>query len=104
MTKIADLQQVFGFLSSLGKNNNREWFNINKSQYLLALKNMEQFAEAVISKMNQFDNIETKTGKRSLFRIYRDTRFSKDKTPYKTHWAGHLRRATSTLRGGITIS
>jgi len=50
--------------------------------------------------MSKHDNIETPTGKKSLFRIYRDVRFSKDKSPYKTHWAGSFKRATNKLRGG----
>jgi uncharacterized protein (TIGR02453 family) len=44
--------------------------------------------------------IETPSGKKSLFRIYRDTRFSKDKIPYKTNWAGGFQRATKKRRGG----
>jgi uncharacterized protein (TIGR02453 family) len=94
------LSQVFRFLYNLKANNNREWFGKNKKIYQESLENMVSFANELISEMNQFDNIETKSGKLSLFRIYRDTRFSNDKTPYKTHWAGHLRRATKQLRGG----
>ncbi|MDC3253000.1 DUF2461 domain-containing protein, partial [Crocinitomicaceae bacterium] len=58
------------------------------------------FADSVLEKMNSHDNIETISGKKSLFRIYRDVRFSKDKSPYKTHWGGGLKRATKYLRGG----
>ena len=50
--------------------------------------------------MRRHDNIETRNAKDSLFRIYRDIRFSKDKSPYKTYWAGHFKRATKKLRGG----
>jgi len=50
--------------------------------------------------MKTHDNIETVSGKKSLFRIYRDTRFSKDKTPYKINWSGGFSRATKKLRGG----
>ena len=46
------------------------------------------------------DNIETLNGKKSLYRIYRDVRFSKDKSPYKKHWSGGFKRATNLLRGG----
>ena len=50
--------------------------------------------------MNKHDKIETPSGKKSLFRIYKDVRFSKDKTPYNTHWNGGFKRATKKLRGG----
>ena len=88
------------FLNRLSKNNNREWFNKNKELYLRAHENMIVFANALLAEMRKHDNIETASGKDSLFRIYRDTRFSKDKTPYKTYWAGSFKRATKQLRGG----
>lgn len=100
MTTNQPLKQVFNYLTQLQKNNNREWFNRHKANYQDALTNMVLFADEVVTEMNNHDNIETKSGKQSLFRIYRDTRFSKDKTPYKTHWSGYLRRATKLLRGG----
>jgi uncharacterized protein (TIGR02453 family) len=50
--------------------------------------------------MNKHDTIETASGKSSLHRIYRDVRFSKEKTPYNTHWSGGFKRATKKLRGG----
>ncbi|MFI5135455.1 MAG: DUF2461 domain-containing protein [Chitinophagales bacterium] len=88
------------FLRELAKNNNREWFNKNKDRYLDAQENMIAFTDALLAEMRTHDYIETSSGKESLFRIYRDTRFSKDKTPYKTYWAGHFKRATKKLRGG----
>ena len=50
--------------------------------------------------MRKHDKIETVSGKKSLHRIYRDTRFAKDKTPYKTGWSGGLSREGAALRGG----
>lgn len=88
------------FLKSLAKNNNREWFNKNKARYLSEYENMISFTDALLELMRKHDTIETRSGKDSLFRIYRDTRFSKDKTPYKTYWAGSIKRATNKLRGG----
>ena len=58
------------------------------------------FAGTLLAEMNKHDNIETASGKDSLYRIYKDVRFSKDKTPYNTHWNGGFRRATKKLRGG----
>jgi len=88
------------FLKDLSKNNNRNWFAKNKDRYLKEYENMIAFADALLSEMKKHDDIETLSGKDSLFRIYRDTRFSKDKTPYKTYWAGSFKRATKKLRGG----
>jgi uncharacterized protein (TIGR02453 family) len=50
--------------------------------------------------MNKHDHIETASGRKSLFRIYKDVRFSKEKTPYNGHWSGTFKRATKKLRGG----
>ncbi len=88
------------FLMKLSKNNNREWFNKNKNLYVAAHENVLAFVDALLSEMRRHDNIETRNAKDSLFRIYRDIRFSKDKSPYKTYWAGHFKRATKKLRGG----
>ena len=88
------------FLNQLKQNNNRDWFLANKPVYEKNRQNVIEFADEVLSLLNQHDNIETISGKKSLYRIYRDVRFSKDKTPYKTHWAGYYKRATNLLRGG----
>ena len=93
-------KSTFHFLSSLKQNNNREWFEEHKDRYKKAHKNAIAFADALITEMNKVDYIDTVSGKKALFRIYRDMRFTKDKTPYKTIFSGGLRRATRTLRGG----
>lgn len=68
--------------------------------YEAAHEEMIAFADKLLSEMNSHDVIETPSGRKSLYRIYRDVRFSKDKTPYKTHWAGRMRRAGAERRGG----
>ncbi len=93
-------KSTFNFLNRLAKNNNREWFNKNKDQYETAHENIIAFIDALLIEMRKHDNIETSSGKHSLMRIYRDTRFSKDKTPYKTYFGGGFKRATNKLRGG----
>ncbi|MEM6525899.1 MAG: DUF2461 domain-containing protein [Bacteroidota bacterium] len=95
-----DIKNCLDFLKTLKANNNREWFNSNKNLYLKAHSNLIEFADELLSLLNAHDQIETATGKKSLFRIYRDVRFSKDKTPYQTHFSGGFRRATAHLRGG----
>lgn len=90
----------FYFLRALKKNNHRDWFNANKAAYQKELELLEQFAEALLRELNKHDEIETPSGKKSLHRIYRDIRFSSDKTPYKTNWSGNFKRATKYRRGG----
>ena len=87
------------FLKLLKKNNNRDWFNAHKEHYQSELQNIELFADALLTEMNKHDVIETPSGKKSLHRIYRDIRFSKNKTPYKTNWSGGFSRATKKRRG-----
>ncbi len=94
------MKEVFDFLNALKSNNNRDWFMNHKPDYEQAHETMISFAESLIIEMNKHDQIKPTTGKKSLFRIYRDVRFSKDKTPYKTSWNGRLARDTDKLRGG----
>lgn len=93
-------KSTFDFLKKLSKNNDRDWFNENKEKYLAAKENTEAFVDALITRMNSHDEIETPSGKKSLYRIYNDVRFSEDKTPYNPRFAGHLRRRKPLLRGG----
>jgi uncharacterized protein (TIGR02453 family) len=88
------------FLTDLSKNNNREWFNIHKDRYIEARDNIIAFADALLAELNKHDHIETQLGKKSVYRIYKDVRFAKDKTPYNTHWSASFKRATKKLRGG----
>jgi len=91
---------TFNFLNDLNLNNNREWFQAHKEQYLDAQSNVIDFTALLLEKMNQHDQLVLKSAKKSLFRIYRDIRFSKDKTPYKTGYMGSMKRDTKWLRGG----
>ena len=91
---------VLHFLLALGENNYREWFQDNKAWFLEEQARVEAWTGALLQALNRHDQIETLSGKESMQRIYRDTRFSKDKTPYKTNWAGGFRRATKYRRGG----
>ncbi|MDP1725829.1 MAG: DUF2461 domain-containing protein [Bacteroidota bacterium] len=100
MKKAIIPKSTFAFLTALSKNNNRDWFNQNKETYLNEYEHMIAFTEALQSKMALHDHIELNPGKKTLFRIYADIRFSKDKAPYKNHWSGRFKRATKKLRGG----
>ena len=84
--------QSIRFLKLLKKNNNREWFNTHKEAFLVAQQPIELFADALLAELNRHDVIETLSGKKSLGRIYRDTRFSGDKTPYKTNFGASIKK------------
>ncbi|MGZ5262852.1 MAG: DUF2461 domain-containing protein, partial [Kaistella sp.] len=79
------------FLKDLQQNNNREWFAENKDRYIAANSNVADFVEHLIDEIGKFDEDILKTdAKKALFRIYRDVRFSKDKSPYKTNFGAGL--------------
>ncbi|MCL1674140.1 DUF2461 domain-containing protein [Elizabethkingia meningoseptica] len=79
--------QIFNFLNLLNRNNNREWFNENKPQYQQANEIFINLVEQLISELGKTEpELEKLDAKKCVFRIYRDTRFSKDKTPYKTNF------------------
>jgi len=100
MAVISIKKDSVDFLRDLSENNNREWFNAHKERYTEAQGNIIAFADALLTELTKHDQIETISGKKSLFRIYRDVRFSKEKTPYNKHWSGGFKRATKKLRGG----
>lgn len=84
-------KETFTFLSDLQANNNREWFETNKNLYLAAKDNMILFMDAIIENMSTTDPEMLRfEGKKALFRIFRDVRFSLDKTPYKNHFGAAL--------------
>lgn len=81
-----EIGKVYSFLKDLKKNNNREWFNAHKDRYLEVKALVDDFTQQVINNMAPFDpRIANLTPADCTYRIYRDTRFSSDKTPYKTH-------------------
>ncbi|MBQ0025252.1 MAG: DUF2461 domain-containing protein [Bacteroidales bacterium] len=80
------MQDVLKFLRALNENNNREWFLAHKSEYLQAKNTFEAFALNLLEGVRKFDDsIGDLTIKDITYRIYRDVRFSKDKSPYKCH-------------------
>ena len=90
---------TFQFLEKLQENNNREWFAENKHCYEKAHKEPKAFFENVHLNLQKHDQIETS----KMMRIYRDVRFSNDKTPYKAHFANSFSRLGKELRGGYFI-
>ncbi len=86
--KTFNLEPVLGFLTELSTHNNKAWFDQNRETYENAKAEFERFVNALIDEFRGPDGLEDLTAKDCISRIYRDIRFSKDKTPYHTHmWA-----------------
>lgn len=92
-------KSTLDFLKELKVNNNREWFNENKPAFQIEQTKAKEFYTALMEALKVHDDIESL----KIFRIYRDVRFSKDKTPYKPHFAGNFVRGTKRLRGGYYL-
>ena len=90
---------TINFLKELKLNNNRDWFNENKQKFQSIIVDVKNFAEEVKDDLNLSDDIENL----KIFRIYRDLRFSKDKTPYKTNIGMAFHRKKPEFRGGYYI-
>jgi uncharacterized protein (TIGR02453 family) len=92
-------KSTFKYLQELQLNNNRDWFADEKETYLKAQLNAKDVFGAIHLKLQKHDEIE----KSKMMRIYRDVRFSKDKTPYKVHFANSYARLGKDLRGGYFL-
>jgi uncharacterized protein (TIGR02453 family) len=89
------------FLGELKKNNDREWFTARKSVYLEKVQlPLVDLVSAVHGEMLRFAPAYVGEPKKCIFRIYRDTRFAKDKTPYKTHVAAAMWRGGADKNSG----
>lgn len=85
------MEEIIQFLRDLSCNNNREWFTENKKRYVEVQKKWYAFCEDLIAAIGKYDSdISPLTIKDCTYRIYRDTRFSTDKSPYKTHFGVFL--------------
>ncbi|HQQ93720.1 MAG TPA: DUF2461 domain-containing protein [Bacteroidia bacterium] len=86
------MQKSLQFLRQLKKNNNREWFEENKALYLEAKSEFEDFVDALLKGICRFDKSMSHDlkAKDCVFRIYKDVRFSKDKSPYKTNMGASM--------------
>lgn len=89
------MKRVYDFLSRLRENNDREWFGKHKAEYLEVQGIFNAFVEKLIPEIARFDpgiDPERLAAKDCTYRIYRDIRFSKDKSPYKTHMGAYICR------------
>ena len=99
-------EDIINFLRELNENNNREWFAQNKSRYERVRSKFEEISRLLIAEISVFDNdIKNVDVKDCVFRIYRDIRFSTDKTPYKTHFGVYIASAggRKSQRGGYYL-
>jgi len=113
-----DTTSILAFLTDLETNNNREWFEENKERYKKVHVSFLDIVQHTIEGIGKFDqDIAHLDPKKCAYRIYRDVRFSKDKTPYKTHFGAemapggrrsglagyyiHIQPGESILAGGI---
>jgi len=90
---------LFSFFSKLKQNNNRDWFQSNKAEFKLLEGQVKLFMKEIEQNLQIHDKIE----KAKMFRIYRDVRFSKNKTPYKSHFGLAFHREKPALRGGYYL-
>lgn len=93
------LKPAFNFLNQIQKNNNRAWFTEHKAEYDSVVKENKRFFEQIFTDFQQYDHLTNV----HVFRIYKDVRFSKDKTPYKTNFGAGFSRTKPMLRGGYYI-
>ena len=84
-------KDTLDFLKNLDKNNNRDWFQANKQEFEKAKADLTDFTAFLIGEVSKFDpNISQVLPQDCVFRIYRDVRFSKDKSPYKINLGSYL--------------
>ena len=92
-------KSALDFFKKLDKNNNRDWFNEHKKEFKAIETEVKNIYTIIFENIKSHDDVD----KLKMFRIYRDVRFSKDKTPYKTHFGGSFHRTKPKLRGGYYL-
>lgn len=98
-----DTKAIYSFIEGLTANNNRDWFNAHREQYLQMNQNLSELAELLIALVAEIDSSAARLSVHDVtYRIYRDTRFSLDKTPYKDHVGIFINppRGKKSLRNG----
>ncbi len=112
------MQNVLPFLKKLQANNTKDWFDTNRPTYEIAKQEFEIFVQQIITGICKFDKaVEEQEAKKCIFRINKDVRFSKDKSPYKNNMGAsinpggkkslvpgyylHIQPGASFLAGGV---
>lgn len=97
--KARKMEQIISYLNALKENNNREWFELNKSWYLDAKNQFELLASDLMKTLADFDaELGRLSVKDCTFRIYRDVRFSPNKEPFKTNMGAYFSRGGKNSR------
>ena len=105
MKSASDIKQVLAFLRQLEANNDRPWFKAHKDEFDALRKPWERDMERLIGLVADYDdNVRGLAVKDSVYRIYRDIRFSKNKAPYKNYFSGVLGRGgRHTIMSGYYV-
>ena len=90
MANKPDMQPVLNFLHGLKRNNNRDWFEGHRDEYQAARVEFEAYVLALISELSRSEPLGGITPKDCIFRLNRDLRFTKDKTPYKPYMSAYI--------------
>lgn len=100
-----DARRILTFLTDIAANNDRQWFQEHKPEYMACKADFEDGVEKLISEISKFDpEISHLTAKDCCYRFYRDIRFSQDKSPYKRHFGAYIcSHGRKALRGGYYI-
>lgn len=95
-------KRIINFLKDVAANNNRPWFQLHKDEYLACKADFEQDVARAITHLAAFDDeVAHLQVKDCVYRFYRDTRFSEDKSPYKRHFGAYIcAKGKKSLRGG----
>ena len=94
------MQEIFIFLREPEINNNRDWFQQNKKRYLIIKQLFDKYIAELIEGISIFDpEISNVSVNETLFRIYRDTRFSPNKMPYKTYISASIKKGVERTYG-----
>lgn len=100
-----DSKRIFKFLKAVAGNNNREWFALHRDEYMSCKSDFEEAVAEIIAGISEFDsNVAHLAPKDCIYRFYRDTRFSSDKSPYKRHFGAYIcEGGKKSLRGGYYL-
>lgn len=90
MTPPIDLQPVVDFVRRLNRNNNRGWFEAHRDEMQAARSNFEDYIAVLIGELSRSESLSGVTPKDCIFRLNRDLRFSRDKTPYKPYMSAYI--------------
>jgi uncharacterized protein (TIGR02453 family) len=82
-----NFHQILNFQGDLSQHNSKDWFDLNRPAFETARSSFEGFIDSLIDELRTSDNLQGLSAKECIFRIYRDVRFSKDKTPYNSNFS-----------------